>query len=262
MALVRMITEVEVKSRDWLLVSEHFTAPQGEGPNMGRPAYWTRLGGCGLFCSWCDSAHTWCYDERHVKVHDAHHKYDPRVELHRETIPALIDLLLDQPLNHYAITGGEPLLQRSPVSRVISGVNEEAYYAVSFEIETAGVVSPGELATYSNVSFNVSPKLASSGNPLELRRKLSVLREFVPLAGCFKFVIDTRKPDYSDDIREVHELIDLVEIPHRRVWLMPCGDTLEEVVNGMRLLEPLVVKFDWNLSSRLHVLMHGNERGF
>jgi 7-carboxy-7-deazaguanine synthase len=28
---------------------------QGEGPDMGRPAYFVRLGGCDFRCSWCDS---------------------------------------------------------------------------------------------------------------------------------------------------------------------------------------------------------------
>lgn len=28
---------------------------QGEGPDMGRPAYFVRLGGCDYRCSWCDS---------------------------------------------------------------------------------------------------------------------------------------------------------------------------------------------------------------
>ena len=30
---------------------------QGEGPEMGRPAYFVRFGGCDFRCSWCDSMH-------------------------------------------------------------------------------------------------------------------------------------------------------------------------------------------------------------
>jgi 7-carboxy-7-deazaguanine synthase len=30
---------------------------QGEGPDMGRPAYFVRFGGCDFRCSWCDSMH-------------------------------------------------------------------------------------------------------------------------------------------------------------------------------------------------------------
>src|SRR4051812_39689210 len=30
---------------------------QGEGPDIGRPAYFVRFGGCDFRCSWCDSMH-------------------------------------------------------------------------------------------------------------------------------------------------------------------------------------------------------------
>src|SRR6478752_6895841 len=30
---------------------------QGEGPDMGRPAYFVRFGGCDFRCTWCDSMH-------------------------------------------------------------------------------------------------------------------------------------------------------------------------------------------------------------
>ncbi|HEV2175272.1 MAG TPA: 7-carboxy-7-deazaguanine synthase QueE [Nitrospira sp.] len=248
-------------ARDWLLINEQFTAPQGEGPYMGRPAFWLRLGGCNLACRWCDTPDTWVFDERHVAAHDAHIKYDPRHTLHRATISSLVKQFVNHPLRRYAITGGEPLLQLEGVSQLISGVNELTYDPF-FEIETAGTIAPGELAEYENVWFNVSPKLASSGNPLAKRRIAPALSAFNDGSSCFKFVVDTRDPDqWRLDIEEVYEIIDEVGIPHGRVWLMPCGVTESEVIFGMRQLEEVVVKNGWNLSSRLHVLMHGSERG-
>ena len=249
-------------ARDWLLVSEHFTAPQGEGPFMGRPAYWTRLGGCNLGCTWCDAEYTWCFDDRHVEMHDLHKKYDPRVELHRESVQEIVGKMLAQPLRRYAITGGEPLLQLNGVSRVISDVNEMTEDA-HFEIETAGTIHPGELSIYENVWFNVSPKLESSGNPLEKRRVPSALSKLSHLPSCFKFVIDTRdSAQAAKDIAEAYEIAMSLDLSGGRVWLMPCGITVDEVTSGMRALEPIVNSYGWNLSSRLQVLMHGAERGF
>lgn len=247
--------------RNWLLVAEHFTAPQGEGPFMGRPAFWTRLGGCNQHCGWCDSAFTWAYDDRHVEMTEAKKKYDPRKELRRESITQLIKVLRDQHLRRYVITGGEPLLQSDGVSRLISGINDIIEDA-SFEIETAGSIAPGELKLYDNVWFNVSPKLNSSGNGLDLRRNIPALIELRQLPSCFKFVIDTRDIDrMQDDIDEACELIEILELTRERIWLMPCGDTAEQVVNGMRKLEPIVVASGFNLSSRLQTIMHGDERG-
>lgn len=249
------------RERDWLLVAEHFSAPQGEGPFMGRPAYWTRLGGCNLACKWCDSAFTWCYDERHVEMHENGVQYDPRTELHRESIPDLVKLMTGQPLRRFAITGGEPLLQLSGVSRVISGVNEEME-DVQFEIETAGTIHPGELGMYENVWFNVSPKLESSGNSFTKRRNPDALDALRSLPSCFKFVIDTRYPkQISADLVEVYEIVRYLELSENRIWLMPCGETLDEVQAGMKALEPIVMDTGWNLSSRLQVIMHGDERG-
>lgn len=42
-----------------LPVMEEFYTLQGEGFNMGRAAYFIRLGGCDVGCAWCDSKETW-----------------------------------------------------------------------------------------------------------------------------------------------------------------------------------------------------------
>ena len=38
---------------------ESFYTVQGEGYNTGRAAYFIRLAGCGVRCSWCDAKQTW-----------------------------------------------------------------------------------------------------------------------------------------------------------------------------------------------------------
>lgn len=40
------------------LVEEFYTL-QGEGIQTGTPAYFIRLGGCDVGCSWCDTKHSW-----------------------------------------------------------------------------------------------------------------------------------------------------------------------------------------------------------
>jgi len=42
-----------------LPVMEEFYSLQGEGYNMGKAAYFIRLGGCDVGCAWCDSKETW-----------------------------------------------------------------------------------------------------------------------------------------------------------------------------------------------------------
>ncbi|MFP4488901.1 MAG: 7-carboxy-7-deazaguanine synthase QueE [Bacteroidales bacterium] len=42
-----------------LPVIEHFYSIQGEGYHTGKAAYFVRIGGCDVGCSWCDSKFAW-----------------------------------------------------------------------------------------------------------------------------------------------------------------------------------------------------------
>ncbi len=42
-----------------LPVVETFHSLQGEGIHVGRSAFFIRLGGCSVGCSWCDTKHSW-----------------------------------------------------------------------------------------------------------------------------------------------------------------------------------------------------------
>jgi organic radical activating enzyme len=253
----------EAPARDWLLVSEQFLSHQGEGPSTGRLAKFLRLGGCNQACHWCDTPYSWVYDDRHVALHDSGKKYNPAEELKRHQIGEITEWLATPPFAPLCvITGGEPMLQRDQLERMISAANEELNYR--FEIETAGTIHPGPLLLFQNVDYNVSPKLASSGNPYKLRYQPEVLRAFAESWATFKFVVDTRKgmtAEVRDDISEIRRIIRDCEIPPRNVWLMPCGTISREVVDGMRVLAPVAAESGWNVSTRLHILAYENQRG-
>jgi organic radical activating enzyme len=76
-----------------LPVVEEFFSLQGEGFQTGRAAYFIRLGGCDIGCSWCDSRFSW-----NPKVH-------PMVET--ETI---INRVIESAADSVVVTGGEPLM--------------------------------------------------------------------------------------------------------------------------------------------------------
>ena len=44
---------------DTLPVVETFHSLQGEGVHSGRSAFFIRLAGCRVGCSWCDTKHSW-----------------------------------------------------------------------------------------------------------------------------------------------------------------------------------------------------------
>lgn len=47
-------------------VMEHFYTLQGEGFHSGRAAYFIRLAGCDVGCSWCDVKESWPVDPQQL----------------------------------------------------------------------------------------------------------------------------------------------------------------------------------------------------
>lgn len=250
-------------NEDWLLVSEIFESHQGEGPSTGQVAKFIRLGGCNLTCHWCDTPYTWSFTDRQAEAHFSGKKYDPQHEMRRMTFVDILSRIKpdDHPL--IVITGGEPLLQSDRLLRFIELVNCGLTYR-RFEIETAGTMTPIIPSRridvyYETVSYNVSLKLASSRNPLEKRRIPEVIRYFTTERANFKFVIT--RDHFEDDLREVATIVQDYRILPDQVWLMPEGTTQLDQVSGIQQLMPEALKRGYNVSSRLHVLAYGNERG-
>ena len=53
------MTPPESTDSPTLPVVETFHSLQGEGLHAGRSAFFIRLGGCSVGCSWCDTKHSW-----------------------------------------------------------------------------------------------------------------------------------------------------------------------------------------------------------
>lgn len=75
-----------------LPVMETFYSIQGEGYNTGKAAYFIRIGGCDVGCSWCDAKESW----------------NPMLHPLRYT-DEVISEICSYPANAVVITGGEPL---------------------------------------------------------------------------------------------------------------------------------------------------------
>lgn len=76
-----------------LPVMEHFYTIQGEGYHQGRAAYFVRLGGCDVGCTWCDVKESW-----DAAAH-------PMM-----TIEEIADTVAASGTRICIITGGEPLM--------------------------------------------------------------------------------------------------------------------------------------------------------
>lgn len=235
---------------------EIFTTVQGEGRNIGRPVVFARLSNCNLQCSWCDTPYTWVWNERLAGSHDEGRAYDKSQEQVVLTAGQAVDQLSGEKLDRLVITGGEPMMQQrslAPVFEELRRRNSNQW----IEMETNGTIAPNEDTLRLVDQFNVSPKLANSGNELAKRRKDLAMETFVATPKAdFKFVVSD-----PSDLSEVLEIVERYQIPHDRVFLMPEGRTEEEVREHQLELVELCKEYNFNLTTRLHVLIWGAKRG-
>ncbi|MEX0589403.1 MAG: 7-carboxy-7-deazaguanine synthase QueE, partial [Cyanobium sp.] len=106
-----------------LPVVETFHSLQGEGLHAGRSAFFIRLGGCNVGCSWCDTKHSWPAEV---------HPQRPLFELAAETAAAAA-----AGAAFVVITGGEPLhINLDPLCQALASAG------LPLHLETSGVDQP------------------------------------------------------------------------------------------------------------------------
>ena len=223
---------------DSLVVSEVFGPTfQGEGPTLGRRAAFVRLGRCNLTCAWCDTPYTWDWD-----------RFDPAVELTRRPVQEIVDEVAAMGVDRVVLTGGEPLLQQRHLGPLLDACRERGW---AVEVETNGTVAPSPEVVARVERFNVSPKLANSGVD---RDRAIVPSALVALAAtgkaAFKFVVTG--PDDLDEI---------AALGVAPVYVMAEGTTPDGVLRTTRAVADAVSARGWHLTTRLHVLLWGDERG-
>lgn len=230
---------------------EIFVSIQGEGVSAGKECAFIRLSRCNLACRWCDTAYTWRFEGDERPHRDGIH-YDRKAEqvtLSEEDAAARIAVF---GRNRLVITGGEPLLQAPALARMLALLP-----GMMVEIETNGTVRPAPALDALVHQYNVSPKLAHSGNPAELALIPERLAEWAAdRRAWFKFVIAE-----PADVDEVLALAERYAIPLDRIMLMAEGTTAETLAAREQWLGPLALAHNLTLSKRLHIALFGDTRG-
>ncbi|MFO7616267.1 MAG: 7-carboxy-7-deazaguanine synthase QueE [Bacteroidales bacterium] len=136
-----------------LPVIEEFYTLQGEGFHTGKPAYFIRIGGCDIGCSWCDSKHSWVFGV---------HLLTPTDDL--------VERCRAYPSNAVVITGGEPSFY--PLDYLTSKLKEAGMETF---IETSGAYPLTGRWDW----ICLSPKRHSPPRP-----------EYFPKAGELKVIVE------------------------------------------------------------------------
>jgi organic radical activating enzyme len=218
---------------------------------MGKPCAFIRLSRCNLACQWCDTAYTWRFtgDNRPHRGGTSYDRAANQVTLQETEAAAKIAAL---GMNRLVVTGGEPLLQSPALARML-----EALPGMQIEIETNGTIAPPPALDRRVHQYNVSPKLAHSGNPAELALIPERLAEWTENPRAFfKFVIAE-----PGDVSEVLAIAKRYTIAPQRIYLMAEGTDSATLTARERWLAPICIDNTFNISKRLHIDLFGDSRG-
>ena len=244
-----------LNSQSVIKISEVFGSIQGEGPYTGTPCVFLRLATCNLKCSWCDTKYTWDWEN-----------YDIDKEVKEYGIHELVKKITIFGKTHIVITGGEPLLQQTKISMLLNLLkckmkndnNSNNYF---IEIETNGTISPTPEILGLVDQWNVSPKINNSQNNQQginldklYEKSLSFFKDLQN--ASFKFVIDK-----TEDLIEINQFIDKYDLPKEKVILMPQGTTKESISEKSRWIAKYAKENNFVFTTRLQVLLWGNQRG-
>lgn len=208
-----------------LEISETFRSLQGEGPLMGRPAFFIRLAGCiEPICPWCDTP-----------------------EGLVAGVPTSVEELLgrtDPSRDRLAIiTGGEPFRQWGHSLKELETSLMDRLITVQYE--TSGKLAiPGE----TEGDIVCSPKFLEGQWQFAQENFDRMSR-----VAAFKFVV-------TDNGSALCDFVYTHSIPHEKVWIMGCGASRQEQLARAEELWQFSVDHGFNYSPRLHILTFDTRR--
>lgn len=265
-----------------LPICDLFTSIQGEGKFTGCPSIFIRVSGCNLRCvfrdSICDTAYSSFCPEKGSYTED----------------DVITMINANKHINHIVITGGEPLLYKKDLEKLLNRIWDPR---MVITIETNGTMPMlNPLSRFKIALYSVSPKLATSvpaiGQTIKVgdkeilfdtqeveklnttRINISNLVDIAMKANDYqmKFV-------YSND-ESVAEILDIYsrmeakaqEIggflyeyysthnPMNNTMLMPEGDVNSKLSAKREACVTECIKRGWRYCERIHVIIWGDKR--
>ena len=222
---------------------EIFHSIQGEGVCAGKPAVFLRLALCNLACVWCDTRYTWDWE-----------RYDQRKGIRELSLGEAEEVVHRYRCRSLVVTGGEPLVQQRSLTPLLERLKGSGFW---IEVETNGTIVPGKKLFGVVDHWSVSPKLENSGNPASLRENPEAYRRFRDLPSAhFKFVVEK-----ADDLAELLAMVGRYEIPPDKIVLMPQAQDGDTLLERSRWLADVCKREGYLFSTRLQILLWGNQRG-
>ena len=228
-----------------LQVSEfYYNTIQGEGVYTGHPAAFLRLKGCHMNCSYCDTKEVWRCGNPYT-IHEL-------IKMIEES--GLKDKL--EKGQHLVITGGSPMLQQKGIIQLLDHFYNEFGFDPFVELENECTILPETKFVHYIDCWNNSPKLSSSGVPLDKRFNPTALVLIMAQDNSwFKFVVSA-----ESDWKEIEDtFLTPGGLRRDQIILMPEGTTAEEIMNKREMVINMAIRYNVRYCTREHIMVWGKK---
>ena len=245
-----------------LPIIELYRCVQSEGSRFGRPTIAVRTTGCTHRCffgagGWCDSWYTSIHPEKGTFT------FNDIIKIYDEN-PHIKEMML---------TGGSPTMHPALVNELTHFANERG---ILITIETEG-------SHYVETDFpigllSISPKFKNSvpvvgavtpqGDIVD-DRMIKQHNKFRLNYSAIKAMMDFHtdwhfKPVWDgteENLKEIEEAREFLEIPKDKTYIMPAGDTREELIKMYPLVFDMCAEKGYNMTGRDHIIAFDTKRG-
>ena len=235
---------------------------------MGTPSIFIRFGKCNFSCVGfgveyeTPSGIKKCACDSYYAVDKEFKDTWTKYKSYEEIVEEVNKLISIHPYNYkidIVITGGEPLLywNKEEFQKLLQHYIENGHKVT---IETNASLNLEFKEEYQKkLLFSMSVKLSNSLEPINKRINKETLRKILTNTNesYLKFVIGK---DFLNDAKE--EITHILEdIPKCEVYLMPLGDTAEEINKNCEEVINMAIENGYKYCDRLHIRVWNNKRG-
>jgi len=241
---------------------EEFYSIQGEGLFSGVPSIFLRFGGCNLTCRGFKTEYKNLNGDIKVGC-DSYYAVDRGFKSEWRELKEFKDIekILDKypTAKHIVLTGGEPLIY---IKNSLFLESLESFKKMNYTvtIETNGTIPITDREIFKDILFSISPKLSNSNEPLKSRFNLDTLNSIINNSNhhIFKFTIDRESivEGVESEIQEIKK-----EFPDIQIFLMPIGNSREELTMNSESVANLSLKGGYSYSDRLHIRIWNDKKG-
>jgi 7-carboxy-7-deazaguanine synthase len=260
MGQIPRMTEAE-KAKTQAII-ELYRCVQSEGSRFGRPTIAVRTTGCTHRCyfgegGWCDSFYTSIHPEKAI------FSFKDVVRIYDEN-PHIKEMML---------TGGSPTMWPKLVNELTHFAHERG---ILITIETEG---SHFLATDYPISLiSLSPKFSNSVPVVGVATPNGSITDekMVTQHNKYRLKLDTIKQtleyhsDYhykpvwdgtEENLNEIEAFRLSLDIPKDKTYIMPAGDTREELIKMYPLVFDMCAEKGYNMTGRDHIIAFDTKRG-